>query len=74
MPYVLRTRTKKFLGVFFILAVTLVYCMVTVTIAAAGLSTAPWYIHMLFFATTGVLWVLPAMGIIKWMVTDTGRG
>jgi hypothetical protein len=25
-------------------------------------------VHLAFFLLTGVLWVLPAMGIIKWLM------
>ena len=27
----------------------------------------PWYIHLAFFALSGLVWVLPAMGVISWM-------
>ena len=74
MAWTLSTRTKKFFGIFFILGLVLVYSVVAVTIAAAVLNEAPWYAHALYFMFSGVLWVLPAALIIKWMVTDTGRG
>ena len=73
MPYVLRTRTKKFIGIFFILGLVLIYSVVAVTLAGM-MSTAHWSVHLLFFAVSGIGWIVPAMGIIKWMVTDSGRG
>ena len=40
---------------------------VATTVASATLGASPWYIHLLYFAATGLLWILPAMLIIKWM-------
>jgi len=45
----------------------LVYALVANTIAVATLGNAPWWGHLLYFLLTGLLWVLPAMVIIKWM-------
>ena len=73
MAFVLRTRTKKFIGIFFILIVTFLYSIIAVTLAAT-IQDAHWSVHLLFFATSGIGWLLPAMGIIKWMVTDSGKG
>ena len=63
-------RVKKLIGTFFIVLLVIVYALVAVAIASATLATAPWYAHLLFFMFSGVLWVVPAMGIIKWMSTD----
>ena len=73
MAYTLRTRTKKFIGIFFILGLITIYSVVAVTLAGM-MSEAHWSVHLLFFAVSGIGWIVPAMGIIKWMVTDTGRG
>ncbi|HEV7434144.1 MAG TPA: DUF2842 domain-containing protein, partial [Pseudorhizobium sp.] len=27
----------------------------------------PWWVHLLYFFFSGLLWILPAMLIIKWM-------
>ncbi|RUV66126.1 MAG: DUF2842 domain-containing protein, partial [Mesorhizobium sp.] len=32
----------------------------------------PWA-HFLFFLLSGMLWVLPAMGIIKWLILEPPR-
>ena len=71
MRTTLPTRAKKFIGVFFIVLLVIVYALVAVAIASATLATAPWYAHMMYFAFSGVLWVLPAMVIIKWMSTES---
>ncbi|MBW8787474.1 MAG: DUF2842 domain-containing protein, partial [Rhizobium leguminosarum] len=50
-----------------IIVLVLVYALVANTIAVATLGNAPWWGHLLYFLFTGLLWVLPAMVIIKWM-------
>ena len=63
-------RAKKLIGMFFIVLLVIVYALVAVAIATATLADAPWYAHMLYFGFSGVLWVVPAMVIIKWMSTE----
>ena len=73
MAYVLRTRTKKFIGIFFMLLLIVVYSLVAVTLAGF-IANAHWSVHLAFFFFSGFAWLLPAMVIIKWMATDNGRG
>ena len=63
-------RVKKIIGMFFIVLLVIVYALAAVAVASATLANAPWYAHMLYFMCTGVLWVVPAMVVIKWMSTD----
>ena len=44
-----------------------IYALLATTIATATLATAPWWGHLLYFLLTGLLWVIPAMLVIKWM-------
>lgn len=69
MRTTLPLRVKKMIGLFLILALIFIYAIVAVTIAGATLANAPWYAHMLYFAFSGILWVVPAAIIIKWMET-----
>lgn len=62
-------RLKKFIGIFLIVILVIVYAMVAVTVATYRLAESPWYVHMLYFLVTGLLWVLPAAWLIKWMET-----
>ena len=71
MRTTLPIRVKKFIGVFFIVLLVVVYSLVAVAIASATLANAPWYAHMLYFMFSGVLWIVPAMVIIKWMSTES---
>ncbi len=43
----------------------LIYALVATTVAAATLGAAHWSVHLLYFLVTGLLWILPAMVIIK---------
>ena len=70
MRLTLPPRIRKLIGTFLIVVLVIVYALVAVAIATATLAQAPWYAHMLFFMFSGVLWVLPAMVIIKWMAQE----
>lgn len=63
-------RVKKFIGIFIMIVLVIVYAMTAVTVATYRLAESPWYIHMAYFLVTGLLWVLPAMWLIKWMETS----
>lgn len=71
MRATLPIRAKKLIGTFFIVLLVIVYALVAVAVASAALANAPWYAHTLYFMFTGVLWVVPAMVIIKWMSTES---
>lgn len=71
MRTTLPLRAKKMIGLFLIVVLVVVYALAAVAIAGATLSNAPWYAQMLYFLFSGVLWVVPAMVIIKWMATDS---
>jgi Protein of unknown function (DUF2842) len=60
-------RLKKFIGMLLLVALVIVYAMLAVTFATARLAESHWLTHLAFFAFSGLLWVLPAMVIIKWM-------
>jgi hypothetical protein len=60
-------RLRKFIGMLLLLALVVIYAMAASTFAVARLAESHWLTHLAFFAFSGLLWVLPAMGIIKWM-------
>ena len=60
-------RLRKFIGTILIIVLVLGYALLANTIAVATLGNAPWWGHLFYFFLTGLLWVLPAMVIIKWM-------
>jgi uncharacterized membrane protein len=68
-------RLKRFIGMLILLALVILYALIATTIASYRLAESPWYIHLAFFAFSGLLWVLPAMGVISWMERKPkGRG
>ena len=59
---------KKILGMIALVTLVVVYALVATAIATAHLGSSPWWVHMLYFFLTGILWVVPAMFIISWMI------
>ena len=59
---------KKIFGMIALVALVVIYALVATAVATAHLGTSPWWVHMLYFILTGLLWVVPAMFIIRWMI------
>lgn len=70
MQYVLlmKQRTRKLVGTFFIVAIALIYALVATTIAASKLADSSGWVHLVYFLVTGMFWVVPAMLMINWML------
>ena len=60
-------RLRSFIGTIAIIVLVITYAVVATAIASAALAQSPWWIHLGYFIVTGVLWILPAMLIIRWM-------
>lgn len=45
----------------------IIYAIVAMIVAVRTLGDAPGWVHFLYFLLSGIIWVLPAMAIIKWM-------
>lgn len=60
-------RLRSFIGTIVIIVLVIVYAILAVAIASAFLAEAPVWVNLLYFLFTGILWVLPAMLLIKWM-------
>ncbi|WP_439617016.1 DUF2842 domain-containing protein [Shinella sp.] len=60
-------RLRKLIGTVLIIILVLVYALIATTVAVATLGESPWWTHLIYFTVTGLLWILPAMLIIKWM-------
>ncbi|MFK0383227.1 DUF2842 domain-containing protein [Rhizobium sp. RM] len=63
----MRPRLRSFIGTIVIICLVVVYAVVATSVAAAILSQSPWWVHLAYFILTGLLWILPAMLIIRWM-------
>lgn len=60
-------RLKKFIGMIALVLLVIVYAMLATIFAVARLAESGPLIQFSFFLFSGLLWVLPAMLIIKWM-------
>jgi hypothetical protein len=61
-------RVKKLIGTVLLVALVCIYAVFATIVAVAQLSQSGPLVHLAYFLLTGLLWVLPAMLIIKWMV------
>ena len=61
-------RLKSFIGMLVLIALVVVYALVATTVATYRLSESEWYVHLAFFGFSGLLWVVPAMFVISWML------
>jgi hypothetical protein len=50
-----------------------VYSMVVIGAAGAMLASASTLVLTLFFLVTGLIWVLPAMALVSWMMRGEGE-
>lgn len=63
-------RLKKLIGTVLLIVLVVVYALLATMIAVAQLAESGPLIHLAFFLFSGLLWVLPAMAIIKWMMVE----
>ncbi len=66
-------RLKKLIGTILLVALVIVYALVATMVAVAQLSESGPLVHLAFFLFSGILWILPAMGIIKWLILPPTR-
>lgn len=62
-------RLKKLIGTILLVALVITYALLATIIAVGHLAEAGPLAHFAYFLFTGLLWVLPAMWLIKWMAT-----
>ena len=60
-------RLRNLIGMIVLIALVVIYALIATTVASYQLAESPWWVHLLYFLVTGLLWVLPAMLIIRWM-------
>ncbi len=59
---------RKLIGTVLLFVLVILYALVAMTIATARLADSSAWVHLLYFFITGILWVLPAMAIVSWML------
>jgi hypothetical protein len=60
-------RLRKLIGTILIIVLVISYALIATTFATLLLGASAWWAHLLYFFLTGLLWILPAMLVIKWM-------
>jgi hypothetical protein len=66
-------RLKKLIGTVLLITLVCVYALIATLIAVSQLGSSGPVVHLAYFFFTGLLWILPAMAIIKWMVSEPKR-
>ena len=61
-------RLKSFIGMLILVALVVLYALVATTVASYRLAESEWYVHLAFFGLSGLLWIIPAMFVISWML------
>lgn len=60
-------RTRKFVGAIALLVFLAVYALAAMLVAVAMQVNASKTAELIFFPVAGLLWVLPAMWLVRWM-------
>lgn len=64
----MRPRTRKFIGTIVLLVFLSVYALLAMAVAISlEVNTTSKWIELAYYAIAGLLWVIPAGAIIKWM-------
>ena len=63
----MQARTRKLIGTVVLLVFLGVYAWAAVIIGAGRITLAPHWAQLLYFAVAGLLWVVPAGLLIRWM-------
>lgn len=60
-------RTRKFIGAIALLVFLTVYALAAMMVAIVLQVSASKLAELLYYPIAGLLWVLPAMWLVKWM-------
>jgi uncharacterized protein DUF2842 len=63
----MRARTRKLIGTIALLVFLTLYAWVAGSIGAGRITLAPAWAQFAYFLTAGLLWVVPAGLLIRWM-------
>lgn len=64
----MRQRTRKLIGAALLVVLVPFYCLLVMAIAGQVLGGWSIAVQTVFFAVTGLIWVLPAGALIWWML------
>jgi hypothetical protein len=63
----MRVRTRKLIGMVVLLAFLAVYVVIAASIGAGRIAQASTLAKLAYFVVAGLLWVVPAALLIRWM-------
>jgi hypothetical protein len=63
----MRARSRKLIGTVVLLIFIVLYVWLASAIGAGRISMAPAWAQFAFFLVAGLLWVLPAGLLVRWM-------
>jgi hypothetical protein len=63
----MQIRTRKLVGTLLLLGFLALYSALVVALAAGRIATAPPLAQFAFFLVAGLVWVVPAGFLIRWM-------
>lgn len=63
----MRQRSRKLVGTIVLVAFVSIYALTAMTVAAAKLPGASGLTQLVFYVVAGLLWVIPAAILVKWM-------
>ena len=68
-PYAatMRARTRKLIGTVVLFLFLVVYAWTAMVIGAGRITLAPHWLQLAYFVAAGLLWVLPAGLLVRWM-------
>ncbi|HDZ75062.1 MAG TPA: DUF2842 domain-containing protein [Aurantimonas coralicida] len=66
-------RIKKLVGAVILITLVVVYAIVATAFASLYLAESSGWVHLAYFFFSGILWVVPAMLVIKWMESAPRR-
>jgi hypothetical protein len=61
-------RRDRYPGTVMLIVLVIVFALVVTIVAVAQLAQSGPLVHFAFYLFSGLLWILPVMGIIKWMM------
>ncbi|MFD2236003.1 DUF2842 domain-containing protein [Aureimonas populi] len=66
-------RMKKLIGTIVLVLLVMIYAIFATAVASLYLGEASGLVHLLYFLFTGLIWIVPAMVLIRWMEREPKR-
>ena len=63
----MRIRTRKLIGAFALIALAAIWSLAAMALAQSVLTDISGLVATLYYIVAGLGWVVPAMGLVKWM-------